>query len=121
MRSAKSDYETNLIQSFATRNSSKIYKYIRGITRQNSIPPTVNFESSSATSDRDRAYLFSAYTSTQSLPTVLWHYDHLKTCHVLSKRFVTSIFLNLNSKSTTFWLHSTQPRLWVSTALGLSY
>ena len=53
MRSAKSDYKTNLIQSFANRNSSKIYKYIRGITRQNSIPPTFNFESSSATSDRD--------------------------------------------------------------------
>ena len=70
MRSAKSDYETNVIQSFANRNSSKIYKYI---TRQNSIPPTFNFESSFATSDRDRASLFNA----QSLPTVFLHYHHL--------------------------------------------
>ena len=58
MRSAKSDYETNVIQSFANR---KIYMYIRGITRQNSIPPTFNFESSSATSDDDRASVFNAY------------------------------------------------------------
>ena len=61
MRSAKSDYEMNLIKSFANRNSSKIYQYIRGITRQNSIPPTFNFESSSATSDDDRASVFNAY------------------------------------------------------------
>ena len=62
MRSGKSDYETNLANpEFCKQDSSKIYKCIRGITRQNSIPPTFNFESSFATSDRDRASLFNAY------------------------------------------------------------
>ena len=111
MRSAKSDYETNVIQSFANRNSSKIYKYIRGITRQIQyhllstlslplLPLTVT------------EHLCSMPTSTQSLPTVRLHYHHLKTFHFLSmsKWFVTSIFLNL--KPTTFWLHWTQPRQW---------
>jgi len=111
MRSAKSDYETNIIQSFANRNSSKIYKYTRGITRQVQyhllstlslplLPLTVT------------EHLCSMPTSTQSLPTVRLHYHHLKTFHFLSmsKWFVTSIFLNL--KPTTFWLHWSQPRQW---------
>jgi len=113
MRLAKSDYETNLIQNFATRDTSKIYKGAYHQTKFNTtycqlwslpmLPLTMT------------EHLCSIHTSTQSLTTVLLHYHHLKTCHLLSKRFVTSIFLNL--KSTTCWLHLTQPWLWVLLAL----
>jgi len=57
MARAKSDYETNLINTYAPKNATKIYQYINSITGQNNIPTTVNYRSSSATTDQDKASL----------------------------------------------------------------
>ena len=55
---AKTSFEANLIQQ---RNNSKIYKYISTVSGQGSIPPSVNLDSSTATSDFERASLFNTY------------------------------------------------------------
>ena len=58
---AKAHYETNLIKSFNTNNSSAIYRYIRAITDQNAIPPAVTFGDRCAVSDYHRACLFNEF------------------------------------------------------------
>jgi len=40
--SAKDDYEPNLVASFTNTYNSKIYKYIRSLSKSNSIPPTMH-------------------------------------------------------------------------------
>ena len=61
MSSAKSMFETELIKSFGPRNPSRIYKYIDEITGNNTIPITVNYESTSASSDLEKASLFNLH------------------------------------------------------------
>ena len=58
---AKAQYETNLINSFSSKNSSAIYRYIRTITNQNTIPPSVTFDDKCAVSDFHKACLFNKY------------------------------------------------------------
>ena len=61
MLSAKSAFETNFINSFAGKQNSKIYNYIRKLSNSNSIPSCVHFESSLATSDQEKAALFNEF------------------------------------------------------------
>ena len=61
MAYAKSDYEANLINTYAPKNATKIYQYINSITGQNNIQITVNYRSSSAMTDQDKASLFNLY------------------------------------------------------------
>ena len=61
MARAKSNYEANLINTYAPKNATKIYQYINSITGQNNIPITVNYRSSSAKIDQDKASLFNLY------------------------------------------------------------
>ena len=42
-------------------NTSLIFKHINNITGNNTIPPIVKLETSSATSDHEKAYLFNCY------------------------------------------------------------
>ena len=58
---AKLHYESSLISNFASANSSKIYKYLKSITKSNHMPPTVNLDSSTANTDFDKANLFNHY------------------------------------------------------------
>ena len=58
---AKTSYESLLIRSFAGRFNSKIYNYIKGLTNNSSIPPTVRFGSLLVTSDQDRANAFNSF------------------------------------------------------------
>jgi len=60
MARAKSDYEANLINTYAPTNDT-IYQYINTITGQINIPITVNYRSSSTTTDQDKASLFNLY------------------------------------------------------------
>ena len=57
---AKSDYETNLVASLNNNNSS-IYKYIKSITKSGIILSTVFHDSTSATTDVDKANLFNQF------------------------------------------------------------
>ena len=59
--SAKSMYENDLIYQFFTSNNSRIYKYIRSITENSSIPLTVDLDSVHATADLDKASLFNTH------------------------------------------------------------
>ena len=58
---AKSQYEINLVQSFAGSQSSKICKYIHSLTKDSSIPSTVFLGTSSASQDTERAELFNSF------------------------------------------------------------
>ena len=58
---AKLDYESSLVHNFASTNSSKIYDYIKSITKSNHMPSSVNFNSSTASTDHDKANLFNLY------------------------------------------------------------
>ena len=55
MSSVKSVYESELINSFGPKDASRIYKYIKSISGQNSIPITVSFISINATSVQEKA------------------------------------------------------------------
>ena len=61
IRMAKLDYESSLINNFTPTNSNKIYKYLRSITKSNHIPSTINLDSSTASTDLDKANLFNCY------------------------------------------------------------
>ena len=59
--SAKPMYENDLIYQFSSSNNSRIYKYIRSITGNSSIPFTVDLDSVHATADPDKASLFNTH------------------------------------------------------------
>jgi len=61
MQAARASYETNLICSAANGNASLIFKHISNITGHNTIPSTVTFESTTATTDYEKAFLFNSY------------------------------------------------------------
>lgn len=73
---AKSDYEDHLVTSFANNNSNKIYSYIRSITNQNTIPPSMHLDSTSVHTDSEKAELFNKFfhsvfsSTTFTLPPV---------------------------------------------------
>ena len=58
---AKSDYETELIESHQFSNSSAIYSYIRSISYQNVLPSSLYLDDTVAVSDLDKASLFNQY------------------------------------------------------------
>ena len=60
---AKSNHESQLIQSFAGSHNSKIYDYIRTLCKNSTIaiPPVVSLNNSHATSDTDKAELFNTF------------------------------------------------------------
>ena len=61
MTFAKILFETQMIKSFDCNNPSSIYKYINKISGSNSIPTSVNYESSTATSNTEKASLFNTF------------------------------------------------------------
>ena len=58
---AKVLYESKLIHDFAHNTNQKIFKYIRSISRQASIPHTVFFDDRFSTNDHDKANLFNDF------------------------------------------------------------
>ena len=58
---SSANYESDLITSFASNNNSKVYKYIRGLTKSHTIPPTLHHGFIIADSDTDKANIFNDY------------------------------------------------------------
>ena len=58
---AKTNYENNLVTTFANKNNSKIYKYIKNITKSHSIPSTLFHNSCSVSTDSSKAHVFNDY------------------------------------------------------------
>ena len=58
---AKSEYEAELIHSAAGTKNCKIFDYIRSITGNRTIPPSVSYNSVVSCSDADSANLFNSY------------------------------------------------------------
>ena len=103
--SAKSDYERKLINDFAFKSQSKIYKYIRNIKKSTSIPATVNFGEASATDDVNKAMLFneffySVFSTSNLMPAN--NDDNVDTCvrqHLISiKISEEDVFEALNAR-----------------------
>ena len=61
MSEAKVKFETSLVNNFAVSNDSTIYKYIKSLSGQDKIPPTVFHNSVTASTPTDKATLFSKY------------------------------------------------------------
>ena len=61
IKAAKQNYEFHLINNFAPTNNNKIFKYLKSITKSNTNPPIMNFDSSSASTDSSKANLFNQY------------------------------------------------------------
>ena len=68
---AKSTYETDLITNFATNSNPNIYRHIRSFTKSATIPPTVYFNDTSASSNTSRANLFNQYFYSVFIPPSL--------------------------------------------------
>ena len=59
---AKATYENKLIESHnILSNSPAVFSYIRSVSKQNSLPSTVNLDDTLASSDVDKASLFNSY------------------------------------------------------------
>ena len=61
INSAKANYKSDLITTFANNNNPRVYKYIRSLTKLHTIPPTLHHDSLVADSDTDKANMFNAY------------------------------------------------------------
>ena len=57
----KSNYESELVRAFVNKEFSKIYNYIKSISRHDTLPPTMNFNSTLALSDSEKASIFNHY------------------------------------------------------------
>ena len=61
MSEAKLEFEDHLVATFAHNNSSKIYSYIRTLSRNSGLPPVMYLDSISATTNSDKAELFNQF------------------------------------------------------------
>ena len=61
MSIAKSNYESEIVRAFANKESSKIYNYIKSLSRHDTLPPTMYLNSTPALSDREKVSLFNHY------------------------------------------------------------
>ena len=76
MLTAKSSFESNLIKSLHSGNSSGVYKYIRSITGSNNLPSTMCLGETATSCNKEIAQLFNEYfhsifnTTVFELPSV---------------------------------------------------
>ncbi len=61
MEIAKSTYEAQLVDEFAYNNNNKLYKYIKSIQNNNSLPIAMHLNSHTGISDQDKASLFNQF------------------------------------------------------------
>ena len=69
MEQAKTKFEHDLVNNFAFNKDYKIFKYIKNIISHNSIPVSVHFGNSSASSDLHKASLFNEFFHTTFTPS----------------------------------------------------
>ena len=87
---AKSNYESKLIQDFASHNQPKIYRYIRNLRKSDSLPPSVSYDNNVASEDHARALLFNTFfypvftTSNINIPSDEEVLDTSTTNHIIS-------------------------------------
>ena len=58
---AKANFESLFINNFAFNNDSKIYQYVRSLSKSASTPSTIFFQSNTAIMDMDKANLFNQF------------------------------------------------------------
>ena len=61
IKTAKQNYESNLITNNASINNSKIFRYLKSITKSTNNLPVINFNSSTADTDCSKANLLNQY------------------------------------------------------------
>ena len=61
MKTAKSEYESNLIQELAFSKNYKIYEYIKSLRKEDLLPPTIHDGTTTATEDHEKVTLFNKY------------------------------------------------------------
>ena len=82
IKAAKQSFESHLINSYASSNNNKIFKYLKSITKSNKIPSVMNLDSLNANTDSSKANLFnqhfhSIFHNSTSLPNI----EDLPTMH----------------------------------------
>ena len=127
--SAKSDFESQLVSNCAITSNFRIFSYIRSMSHQNQFPPTMFLDSSSASSDIDKAELFNRYfysiysswsedlPSLSSLPPRSDQLATLSDIHVCLSE-VCSLFPHLHLKATG--VDGIGPRILKSCSCALS-
>ena len=114
---AKSNYETRLIETYQSSNSSNIFSYIRSLSTQNMLPSTLYLENILATTDFEKASLFNLYfhsvftKSTFQLP-------QLNELDLRSLSFV--ILMLVNQISSKFYNPLMCQKLWAVMELVLN-
>ena len=74
---AKSTYESTLINKYSSSSDPAIYRYIRAITKSGTIPPTVYLDNTSASSDESKVsllnqYFYSIFTASYQEPDYVY-------------------------------------------------
>ena len=84
---AKSNYEANLVSTYANNNNSKIYSYIKNIAKSTSLPSTLFHDSIPANSDSAKANAFNNYFHSVFNQDLEYHsyIDHSASTSSLSK------------------------------------
>ncbi len=83
MSDAKCSYESRLVEDYAFKRNSKIYKYIKRIMKSD-LPKVMHFNDKSALSDSDKAHLFNSFfESVYSKPLQL-HFINITDLVVLN-------------------------------------
>ena len=79
---AKLTFESELINTCASTNNNKIFKYLKSITKSNNIPSVMNLESLTANTDHSIASLFNQYFhSVYHDPSSFPNIDDLPSMH----------------------------------------
>jgi len=102
---AKSIYETNLINNFVSTLNPAIYRHIRSFTKSATIPPTVYFDDASASSDLSSANLFNQYFHSESVFTQPSSFIDCTNTNTLSSEIDTLIFSEDEVYSALIQLH----------------
>ena len=126
-RAAKSVYEQNLIQNYATNHDPKIYQYIKQYTKSCALPPQLHLENNVANTDNEKAklfnqYFFSVFTKSNfqvpHLDGLNPSANSLETVH-LTESDVFGAIVNLNPHKAT-GIDLIAPRILKSCACTLS-
>jgi len=123
---AKSDYETNLAQTYAHSNNNQIFQYISSIKDQDHYPIKMFYNDKPASTDSDKAQIFNEYFysvfSCSDPPTTAVDLDTASTSvildDVISEPYMFDMLKSLDSNKAS-GIDNISPKLLKNCALPL--
>ena len=105
---ARSAYESRLINDFANSNQSKVFSYIRSLTKSDPIPVSVFYNDSCVSNDKQKAMLFNNYFYSVFTPTTCDQPLPNKSIDINTNQHLISI--NVSEEDTINALISLDPQ-----------